>query len=110
MKRDQVHKGQESNHQPRIGGWAGWLMRWAAARLGKLRRSERTQPRLVLIERITLAPKQSLALVEAEGRRVLVAVSAEGGSAFFMLDDAAHLAGTRQTTPPGARRGARISW
>jgi hypothetical protein len=40
-----------------------------------------------LLERITLAPRQSLALIEAEGRRILVATSAEGGPAFYPLDE-----------------------
>jgi hypothetical protein len=35
------------------------------------------------VERIALAPRQSLALVEAEGRRFLVATSAEGGRRFM---------------------------
>jgi hypothetical protein len=39
-----------------------------------------------LLERISLAPRQSLALIEAEGRRILVATSAEGGPAFYALD------------------------
>ena len=36
-----------------------------------------------------LAPRQSLALVEAEGRRFLVATSAEGAPAFYPLDEQA---------------------
>lgn len=62
-----------------LGGVAGWLMkRW--------RGRKTAQPRLALLDRITLAPRQSLALVEAEGRRILVATSADGGPAFFPLD------------------------
>jgi flagellar biogenesis protein FliO len=75
-----------------IGGLAGWLMR-------RLRNRQRAEPRLALLERIALAPRQSLALVEAEGRRILVATSAEGGPAFYALDEsvrpAAHLAARR---------------
>jgi hypothetical protein len=41
------------------------------------------RPRLELLERIALAPRQSLALVEAEGRRFLVATSPEGAPAFI---------------------------
>ena len=52
-----------------VAGLAGWL-------LSRLRRSTQPKPRLALLERITLAPKQSLALVEADGRRFLVATSA----------------------------------
>ena len=61
------------------GGLAGWL-------LGKLRSGSHPRPRLELLERITLAPRQSLALIEAEGRRFLVATSPEGAPAFYPLD------------------------
>ena len=64
----------------RANGWAGWLLaRWHSR--------QRAEPRLALLERITLAPRQSLALIEAEGRRILVATSAEGGPAFYPLDE-----------------------
>jgi flagellar biogenesis protein FliO len=65
-----------------IGGLAGWL-------LSRLHRSSRPRPRLALLERITLAPRQSLSLVEAEGRRFLIATSAEGAPAFYALNDRA---------------------
>lgn len=64
------------------GGWAGWL-------LAKWHSRQRAEPRLALVERITLAPRQSLALIEAEGRRILVATSPEGGPAFYPLDERA---------------------
>ncbi|HEY1256092.1 MAG TPA: flagellar biosynthetic protein FliO [Terracidiphilus sp.] len=63
-----------------VGGLAGWL-------LGRLRRGGRNAPRLSLLERIALGPRQSLALVEAEGRRFLVATSTEGAPAFYALDE-----------------------
>jgi len=66
----------------KIGGLAGWL-------LTRLRRQDRPHPRLALLERITLAPRQSLALVEAEGRRFLIATSAEGAPAFYALEERA---------------------
>jgi flagellar biogenesis protein FliO len=44
-------------------------------------------PRLVVLERVPLAQRQSLVLVQADGRRFLIAASAEGHSAFFPLDD-----------------------
>lgn len=84
------------------GGWAGWLLaRWHVRK--------RAEPRLALVERITLAPRQSLALIEAEGRRILVATSPEGGPAFYPLDENAN---------PMARAGGnrtlhgrpRVSW
>jgi hypothetical protein len=62
-----------------IGGLAGWL---AALVIQKRRPAHR----LELIERITLAPRQSLALIEAEGMRLLVATSAEGPPAFYNLN------------------------
>jgi flagellar biogenesis protein FliO len=64
---------------PAAEGLAGWL-------LARLRRIRRVEPRLVVLERITLAPRQSLALVEAEGRRFLVATSPEGTPAFHALE------------------------
>jgi hypothetical protein len=77
------------------GGLAGWL-------LGRLSRRQKQQPRLQLIERITLAPRQSLSLVEAEGRRFLVACSADSTPAFFPIDGRAARA--------GARPLPRVSW
>jgi flagellar biogenesis protein FliO len=90
-----------------MGGLAGWLLR-------RLRGGGHRQPRLELVERIALAPRQSLTLVEAEGRRILVATSPEGAPAFFALDE-------QTMRPNGARlavkrrRGmtpatARVSW
>jgi flagellar biogenesis protein FliO len=78
-------------------GLAAWL-------LGRLRGPER-RPSLALLERITLAPRQSLALVEAEGRRFLVATSAEGSPAFHPLDEGAGLPFRRRPAPR-----TRISW
>jgi hypothetical protein len=72
-----------------VAGLAGWL-------LSRMRRTAQPKPRLVLLERITLAPKQSLALVDAEGRRFLVATSAEGAAVFYALDE---------RVPPGHRGG-----
>lgn len=89
-----------------LGGLAGWL-------LGRLRPGSRTRPRLELLERITLAPRQSLALIEAEGRRLLVASSPEGAPAFYALDEppvgtGARSARLRQYGP--SRTVARVSW
>ncbi len=95
----------EKTGQAVVSGLAGWL-------LGRLRRGTRRSPRLALLERITLAPRQSLALVEAEGRRLLVATSPEGAPAFYALD------GSRLSEIPAPRRNAarrpgadgRVSW
>jgi flagellar biogenesis protein FliO len=102
-----------------FGGLAGWL-------LTKLRRARRARPRLALVERITLAPRQSLSLIEAEGRRLLVATSADGAPAFYPLDEpryaAAHASETAARSAPalvprrarqiprGAKNAPRVSW
>jgi len=62
--------------------------------------------RLAVIERIQLAPRQSLALVEFEGQRLLVATSPQGGASFFALDARENSAAQR--TDAGRRSGARI--
>jgi len=83
-------------------GWAGWLLaRWQGRR--------RAEPRLALVERITLAPRQSLALVEAEGRRILVATSAEGGPAFYPLDEHSSSRASGDANRAAHVR-ARVSW
>jgi len=89
-----------------VGGLGGWLLK-------RLRSGARRTPRLELVERIVLAPRQSLALVEAEGRRFLVATSSEGAPVFYALDEAlkpaqARLAAHRRSGP--ARAAARVSW
>ncbi len=82
--------------EERIGGLAAWL-------LSKLRPHARLRPSLALVERITLGPRQSLALVEAEGRRFLVATSMEGAPAFYPLDERTARQGRHSTH-------ARVSW
>ena len=99
-----------------VGGLAGWL-------LGRLRVVRRAPARLAVLERITLAPRQSLSLIEAEGRRFLVATSPEGTPAFYALDIAkpARQAGAsqsarwsrtagRKSALDGADRDMRGSW
>jgi len=74
------------------GGLAGWVLaRW--------RSRGRVQPRLALLERISIAPRQTLALVEAEGHRFLLVTSPEGSPAFYPLD-----------RPISVKRPGRISW
>ena len=80
-----------------VGGLAGWL-------LGRLRGGGRSAPRLELVERIALAPRQSLALVEAEGRRFLVATSPEGAPAFYPLDERLPIAMNGASARPVAAR------
>jgi len=82
------------------GGLAGWLLQ----RLGG---PSRPKPKLALVDRITLAPRQTLSLVEAEGRRLLIATSPEGAPAFYPLDDL-----RPRTARSAENRGriARTSW
>ena len=82
----------------RIGGWAGWL-------IGRFERRNQRRTQLELLERIVLGPRQSLALVDAAGRRVLVAFSAEGGPAFYPLDDR-----VRARAGSIERQAKRLSW
>ena len=89
--------GNKSNPAQRIGGIAGWLLR-------RLRRTSGSGQRLELVERIALAPRQSLVLIEAEGRRILVVTSTDGAPAFFPLDDGVHNAGRMR-----AQQRSRIS-
>jgi Flagellar biosynthesis protein, FliO len=86
-----------------LGGIAGWVM----ARFRNA--GKKSTPRLALLERIALGPRQSLALVEAEGRCFLVATSAEGGPVFYALDDSVRAKQSRAARP--ALSGpARLSW
>lgn len=78
----------------KIGGLAGWL-------LARLRRAPVRARRLVLRERLSLGPRQSVALLEADGRRFLLATGADGSPAFHALND----------KPAGARISPRrVSW
>lgn len=88
------NKGNQAK-VPSPGGLAGWLIE----RIG---RRQKRQPRLELIERISLAPRQSLALVEVEGRRVLVACSADSTPAFLPLNS--------RTARNRAMGVSRLSW
>jgi Flagellar biosynthesis protein, FliO len=64
--------------RPGLAAWLGALLR---------RRAHR-EPRLALVERISLAPRQIVALVEADGQRLLIATSPEGAPVFFPLNPA----------------------
>jgi len=100
-------KDSEGPRKPPVksGPTAGLTYRLFRCFFAPLRRRfdkrERPQPRLALLERVALAPRHSLALVEAEGRRFLVATSAEGGPAFYALDS-----NDRSPRP----RSPRVSW
>ena len=96
------------------GGLASWLLKTFLARAQ--RKGGPRKSRLALVDRISLAPRQSLALVEAEGRRFLVATSQDAGPTFYPLDSSS--ASVAGETHPGIHRAprnstntsARISW
>jgi Flagellar biosynthesis protein, FliO len=91
-----------------IGGLFGLLAGLACPirkLLGRMRGTKYAAPKLALVERIALAPRHSLALVEAEGRRLLVAISSDGNPAFFALDESS---GARVHSV--SRGSSRVSW
>jgi hypothetical protein len=94
-------KGSET----KIGGWAGGL-------LSLLRKQPRPRSRLALLERINIAPRQSVALIEAEGQRFLVAMSVEGAPAFHPLDGGPgeNRPGENGRGPVSTPARARVSW
>ena len=101
-------KAGSARGRPRLGGLTGWLM-------DRLRGQGRERTRLMLLDRIALAPRQSLSLVEAEGRRFLVATSADGAPVFYPLDERGSARG--QASPAeklrerqGSAVGMRVSW
>ena len=67
--------------------------------LNRILHKTRAQPRLTVLERIALAPRHSLSLIEADGCKLLVATSQDGASAFYSFDrTASPLASSRRTT------------
>jgi flagellar biogenesis protein FliO len=54
--------------------------------LDRTRNRPKPRSRLAVLERIALAPRHSLALIEAEGRKLLVATSQDGAPVFYALD------------------------
>ena len=87
-------------------GLAGWL-------IAKLRNRSLHTPQLLVLERVALAPRQSLVLVETEGRRLLVATSADSAPAFFPLNAAASRrqnATARRSVKHASARSGRVSW
>lgn len=106
MRQDE-RRGVEGANTVRkpLGGFAGWLLeRWQSRR--------RAPVRLAVLERIALAPRQSLALVEAEGRRFLLATSADGTPAFYPLESGRATGGKNEQTngqrKDRKRRSARV--
>ena len=95
----QLSRGSGGVDEAGREGLAAWL-------LARLRGKRGPEPRLALVERVTLAPRQSLALVEADGRRFLVATSPEGAPAFLALEGQQRSAAGR----PSPRVAPRVSW
>lgn len=54
--------------------------------LERLRHTAHAAPKLIVVERVSLAPRQLLALVETDGQRLLVATSPEGSARFCRLN------------------------
>jgi flagellar biogenesis protein FliO len=99
----QAAKGSKGLDAAPGGGLAGWLIERLGGR-------GRQRPRLELLERIALAPRQTLALVEADGRRFLVATSAEGSPAFHALETPGFAGRSGRSARPAAPSAARVSW
>lgn len=87
-------------------GTAASAAGWAVCLLERMRGRQRPKPRLTLVERISLAPRQSLALVEVDGRRLLVATAAEGAPAFYSL----HAQEGAEGGVLRVSRAGRVSW
>jgi hypothetical protein len=100
MEQNKQNSGGSKATAAGLGGWV----------LERLRGSGRPRPRLALIERIALAPKQSLALVEAEGRRFLVATSTEGSPVFYPLDAKSLSGDSIRYARSSPVHSARVSW
>jgi hypothetical protein len=86
-----------------LGGLTGWV-------LAKVRREGRPRPQLAILERITLAPRQSLALIEASGQRLLVATSADGTPAFYPVGFPNRQTPVDSRGPRRATSAGRVSW
>ena len=80
-------------------GLGARLLQWA-------RRRQPQRAQLILVERITLAPRQSLSLVEVEGKRILVATAGEGAPAFYTLETH-HVASSPHSD---SKPAGRVSW
>lgn len=78
-------------------GLAAWL-------LDRLSRRAIAESRLRLVERINLAPRQTVALIEADGQRLLVATAADGTPSFYPLKSAA-----RRSVVTVANRGRKTA-
>ena len=62
-----------------------WRDVWTSVSV-RLRRNVSGTSRLALLERITIAPRQMVALIEVEGEKVLVGTSHDGAPRFLRLN------------------------
>ena len=72
----------------------------AARLVARLSKRAIKETRLMVVERISLAPRQIVALIEADGQRLLVATSPDGAPVFFPLKPAAARSTTKQAVLP----------
>ena len=104
-------------------GLAGRLLGWLQGMWSGRVQAAQARPRLAVLDRITLGPKQNVALVEVEGRRFLIATGPDGSPCFHALEQAGqaltpHLVRrsdqvgneARVTSLDRAARAGRISW
>lgn len=70
------------NHRKRfVLNWRAWT----SAVSERLHRGRAVAPRLAVLERVNIAPRQSVALIEVEGEKLLVGASQDGSPTFFRL-------------------------
>ena len=62
------------------GGIVGWLLK-------RIRGEQRPRSRLTVLERVPLGTRQTLALVEADGHKILIAAAPECTPALFALEN-----------------------
>lgn len=94
----------------------GFLFRFVARLKSGAQARGNRKKRLALLDRISISPRQSIALIEAEGHRILIATSPDGGSAFFGLDNQPSNSAirsqsrSRRSSRPAEVRTKRVSW
>jgi hypothetical protein len=90
-----------ANERDAASGVAPRIWPSLAARLvARLRQRAIKEARLMVVERISLAPRQIVALIEADGQRLLVATSPDGAPVFFPLKPAAARSTTKRAALP----------
>jgi hypothetical protein len=75
----------------------------------RLRAEKGARSRLKLMERITIAPRQTVALIEADGQRLLAACAPEGAPAIYPLRSGVDTR-AQQCARRSVQRKSRISW